>query len=63
MALVPMLTKRAGREEQIVLYFDNPRCASDDQPTFDSHRSNRRIACSIAQSNLSATSMNGSGRS
>jgi len=33
--------------EQIVLHFDNPRCASDDQPTFDSHRSNRRIACSI----------------
>jgi putative redox protein len=33
--------------EQIVLHFDNPRCAPDDQPTFDSHRSNRRIACSI----------------
>jgi uncharacterized OsmC-like protein len=33
--------------EQIVLHFDNPRCAPDDQPTLDSRRSNRRSACSI----------------
>lgn len=33
--------------DQIVVRFDDPRDARDDEATLDSHRSNRRVACSI----------------
>jgi putative redox protein len=47
MALRANADQQGWTLEQIVAHFDNPRCVPDDQWTFDSHRSNRRIACSI----------------
>jgi putative redox protein len=47
MALRANADQRGWTLEQIVVHFDNPRLVPDDQRTFDSHRRNRRIACSI----------------
>ena len=47
MALRASASREGWALEQIVVYFNNPRCTLDDQRTFDRHRGKRHVACSI----------------